>query len=741
LENKEAGNSSNIGNITYATFVRLEADGDLHAYTVNDTRYSQSSAIWQEFGSLFNGSSAAAAQSLNPCGLPLFCGFYGICDARKGACRPDCRFNGTSSGVYLEPRASSNSKLGCRFNNFSSDTIQSTREPDPAAGNCTMYPEQSNHSLQLGSSVIWGATYFSNAFVPPDHTNINSETCWGYCSTNCSCTAAFWSSQNGGSCFLIHGPVATIIVNDTSAENLLSNIGYLKYTQVLQPLKKPSPLITILVLVSVLVPAVIFAVLGIVVCWLCRRRAKKQARERETKNQTRETEMKNQTRETEMKNPAREREMEDALLNQSLTGSKPRRFAWKELHEFTHGFSDRLGGGGFGSVFRGAMEDGTPIAVKRLDTDDDGRGQQGNKEFLAEVSILSRTHHLHLVRLIGFCLEGAAHKLLVYEYMENGSLDAWIFHKSLSSDAGPKQSESPKHSESDQDLGPLVLPWERRYEIALGTARGLAYLHEECEERVIHMDLKPQNILLGPGFVAKISDFGMSRRVARGGPEESAVVTLMRGTPGYLAPEWLIDGAVTEKCDVYSFGIVLLEIVSGRREKDWRALLRQKLGMRGTSPCGGGLVELVDHRLISGAADSGRRVAKLLYDEEQAMRMVDVAALCVQTDPKRRPSMIAVVQMLEGNADVLMSSVPAYYMDDDGELELLPSAMDKTMRRSSDAAQGRQRQRSSSSTFFSSARMSSSAASTSIFSTSSSMKTKPADSHDEETSLLNAYRR
>ena len=214
----------------------------------------------------------------------------------------------------------------------------------------------------------------------------------------------------------------------------------------------------------------------------------------------------------------------------SATQFWARRFTWKEMHEYTCGFSDLLGGGGFGNVFRGAMDDGTPISVKQLING----GLQGNKEFIAEVSILGRTHHLQLVRLVGYCLEGGTDKLLVYEYMENGSLDAWIFSKT------PNVAPESEEIKADKKRRP-ILPWEWRFDITLGTAKGLAYLHEECEDRIIHMDLKPQNILLGADFFPKISDFGMSRRVVR--DQQSAVVTILRGTPGYLVPEWLTDGA------------------------------------------------------------------------------------------------------------------------------------------------------------------------------------------------------
>ena len=342
----------------------------------------------------------------------------------------------------------------------------------------------------------------------------------------------------------------------------------------------------------------------------------------------------------------------------SLEGSKPRRFTWKDMHENTCGFSDQLGSGGFGKVFRGAMDDGTPIAVKQLNDE----SRQGNKEFIAEVSILGRTHHLHLVRLLGFCLEGTTQKLLVYEYMENGSLDAWIFGKT-------HKDRSETDESTEKNMRP-ILTWERRFEIALGTAKGLAYLHEECEDRVMHMDLKPENILLGPDFFPKISDFGMSRRVVRG--EDSAVMTVARGTCGYIAPEWIKEGVVTVKCDVYSYGTVLLEIVCGRRVRDGRAL-RRKLYM--SQNLHEEVMELVDERLMSYGVGAAK---KKMYDEKQAMRMVKVAMMCLRTDRDSRPSMSRVVQMLEGKVEAVAISedyqemgllIPSRKMKDGVELE------------------------------------------------------------------------
>ena len=469
--------------------------------------------------------------------------------------------------------------------------------------------------------MIAGASYFSNAFLPPDHTGIEAQDCWeNHCLDNCACTAAFWESKLNGSCFLVQGPVATIIFNASATKEF---IGYLKFIVVPDTSSPSTPLLTKPIAIGVSL-GVFVLIIAMFVCGVyVHRRRRLQARRLE------------------------DYEIEKELLGDSLLGAKPRRFTWKEMHEYTCGFSDALGGGGFGNVFRGTMDDGTPIAVKQLI---DG-GHQGNKEFIAEVSILGRTHHLQLVRLVGFCLEGATHKLLVYELMENGSLDAWIFSKT--------PNFTPESEEIKAEKPRRILSWERRFDIALGTAKGLAYLHEECEDRIIHMDLKPQNILLGADFFPKISDFGMSRRVLR--DEQSAVVTIMRGTPGYLAPEWLTDGAITEKCDVFSYGIVLLEIVSGRKVRDWRAL-RKRMEMR--SNPGEGVMELVDERLMNYGMGGVK-----IYDEEQALRMVEVAMLCVQTDPRSRPSMSSVVQMLEGKVDVIPQAPIDYYQ----QMELFPS--------------------------------------------------------------------
>jgi serine/threonine protein kinase len=212
-----------------------------------------------------------------------------------------------------------------------------------------------------------------------------------------------------------------------------------------------------------------------------------------------------------------------------------RRFTYRDLKAATGNFKEELGRGGSGVVYRGVVDQGRVVAVKKL-----AGVEQGDEEFWAEMTVIGRINHMNLVRTWGFCSEGR-HKMLVYEYVENESLDRHLF----ATDRRP-------------------LPWDDRYRIALGTARGLAYLHHECLEWVVHCDVKPENILLTREFVAKIADFGLaklSKRDDRSGVEFSR----MRGTLGYMAPEWALNLPINAKVDVYSYGIVLLEIVTGRR--------------------------------------------------------------------------------------------------------------------------------------------------------------------------------
>ncbi|KAI6680191.1 hypothetical protein NL676_034072 [Syzygium grande] len=302
--------------------------------------------------------------------------------------------------------------------------------------------------------------------------------------------------------------------------------------------------------------------------------------------------------------------LEEENFLESLSGM-PVRFSYKGLQDATNNFSTKLGQGGFGSVYRGVLPDGTRLAVKKLE----GIGQ-GKKEFRAEVCIIGSIHHHHLVRLKGFCTEGT-HRLLAYEYMANGSLDKWIFKR---------DNEG-------------TLDWGTRYNIAIGTAKGLAYLHEDCDAKIVHCDIKPENVLLDDNFLAKVSDFGLAKLMTR---EQSHVFTTLRGTRGYLAPEWITNYAISEKSDVYSYGMVLLEIISGRKnynseqtsEKSYFPSYAFKMMEDGR------LREILDSGLETDESD------------ETVSTAIKVALWCIQEDMNLRPSMTKVVQMLEGVCSV-----------------------------------------------------------------------------------------
>ncbi|TVU01778.1 hypothetical protein EJB05_52774, partial [Eragrostis curvula] len=308
------------------------------------------------------------------------------------------------------------------------------------------------------------------------------------------------------------------------------------------------------------------------------------------------------------------------LNNTKTGGATITAFRYVDLQSATKNFSEKIGGGSFGSVFRGVLANSTTIAVKRLDS-----ARQGEKQFRAEVSSVGTIQHINLVKLIGFCCERGK-RLLVHEYMPNGSLDVHLFRSNNA----------------------IILGWSVRYQISLGIARGLAYLHESCRDCIIHCDIKPENILLDESFVPKIADFGLAKFLGR---DFSRVLTTMRGTIGYLAPEWISGTEITSKVDVYSYGMVLFEIISGRRNS--------------TEECTGGANDLVyfpvqvARKLVEG--DLGSLVDRRLHDDidcHQVVRACKVACWCVQDNESDRPTMAEVVQALEGLAELKMPPMP-----------------------------------------------------------------------------------
>ncbi|KAL1565981.1 L-type lectin-domain containing receptor kinase VIII.1-like [Salvia divinorum] len=290
----------------------------------------------------------------------------------------------------------------------------------------------------------------------------------------------------------------------------------------------------------------------------------------------------------------------------------PKEFSYRDLKLATKGFDSGriIGNGAFGTVYKGILpETGGAVAVKRC-----SHTGQGTTEFLSELSIIGTLRHRNLVRLQGWCHE-KGEILLVYDLMSNGSLDKALFESMF------------------------VLTWINRRKILIGVASALAYLHQECENQVIHRDVKSSNIMLDEGFNARLGDFGLARQIEH---DKSPDATTAAGTMGYLAPEYLVTGRATDKTDVFSYGAVVLEVATGRRpiEKEFDGR-------------GGNLVEWVwslhrDGRLMD-AADPrlGRE-----YDEEAMGRVLQVGLACSHPDPVFRPSARGVVQMLVGDAEV-----------------------------------------------------------------------------------------
>ncbi|XP_019182701.1 PREDICTED: G-type lectin S-receptor-like serine/threonine-protein kinase At1g34300 [Ipomoea nil] len=332
----------------------------------------------------------------------------------------------------------------------------------------------------------------------------------------------------------------------------------------------------------------------------------------------------------------------------------PKRFSFSELKDATKDFSEKIGRGGYGDVYRGKLSDGRSVAVKCLKN-----VAGGDSEFWAEVTIIARMHHLNLVRLWGFCAEKGK-RILVYEYVPNGSLDKFLFRPVL---VGGGSSDKTESAESESPISPQpepepepVLDWNIRYRIALGVARAIAYLHEECLEWVLHCDIKPENILLGDDFWPKVSDFGLAKLKKK---EEIMTMSRFRGTPGYIAPEWMRADPITPKADVYSFGLVLLEIVCGARNFD-----------QCTSKVDSDLWFLPSWAFDKvykemNVEDILDPRIKHSYDTrahfEMVNRMVKTAMWCLQDRADQRPSMGKVAKMLEGTVEIIEPKRPSIF--------------------------------------------------------------------------------
>ncbi|KAK4253940.1 hypothetical protein QN277_009383 [Acacia crassicarpa] len=417
----------------------------------------------------------------------------------------------------------------------------------------------------------------------------SKEACRNHCLENCTCVAYSYSPEIG--CMSWKGNLIDIQQFSTGGLDLYVRLAY-------SDLEKDRPTRKIIIItVTVIIGTLIIAFCTYVV-W---KRILKRS----------ETKSKNKQFFRLKKNKEYSEETEDTIVGELSQVRLPEVLAYdlEKVATATNNFdlTNKLGQGGFGPVYKGILQDGQNIAVKRLSR----ASGQGLEEFMNEVIVISKLQHRNLVKLIGCCVEGGE-KMLIYEYMPNKSLDAFIF-------------DPPNH---------ILLDWRKRFDIIEGVARGMLYLHRDSRLKIIHRDLKASNILLDDNLNPKISDFGLARIFK--GSEDQANTRRVVGTYGYMSPEYAIEGLFSEKSDVFSFGVLLLEIVSGRRisspsnNEDSLGLLgfTWKLWIEKSA------AKLTDPRI---------------YDtnvEKDILRCIHIGLLCVQELARERPNMSTAVSML-----------------------------------------------------------------------------------------------
>lgn len=528
--------------------------------------YDQSKVLLWQF--IFSDNSDANATWAVILGSDGAIGFYNLQKGRSVT--PEAAKIPQNSCDVPEPCDQYNV---CYFDNRCQCPIKSQFGCKPPVASTCNSSKTSVELFYIGKKLDYFALLFATPFLK---SNLNA--CKEACLANCSCIALFFEEFTG-SCFLFD-QLGSLTRSQEDSSGFVSyikiSIGKLNLTSNRNKRKEA-------IVIAIIVISTVVVVAGLLYVGNWYHHRKKRLTEFPLEN------------------------FEDDNFLDSFSGM-PVRYSFSDLCNATKNFSMKVGQGGFGSVYLGVLPDGTQLAVKKLE----GIGQ-GKKEFRAEVSIIGSVHHVHLLKLKGFCAEGA-HRLLVYEYMRKGSLDKWIF----------------KNNEEG-----VSLDWNTRFNIALGTAKGLAYLHEECEVKIVHCDIKPENVLLDDNFIAKVSDFGLAKLMHR---EDSLVYTTVRGTRGYLAPEWITNNPISEKSDVYSYGMVLLEIIGGRKNYD-PAQSSEKCHFPSYSFKmleEGKLKDIIDPKLDVDENDEGTVTA------------IKVALWCIQDDMQIRPPMTKVVQMLEG---------------------------------------------------------------------------------------------
>ncbi|PUZ70976.1 hypothetical protein GQ55_2G277900 [Panicum hallii var. hallii] len=551
----------------------------------------------------------------NDCDLPLQCPPLGLCSPAGNSstctCPPLFAASASTPGACIPGDGSALA---------SPASCQSTNSTAPVS------------YLALKSQ----AAYFATKFDPPTMAGVNYTACRGLCTGICACLAYFYDSSSR-SCYLVREKQLGSLYLSSSA----SALGYIKTVPQPQNGTRSNSKSSANRTVPIVLPSIAAFLLVAVIAWYaCWRKMRKNGKKKKAKS----TGVK-QMNTGRKKPPSWETGNADADDDENddevVVPGMPTRFSYAEIATMTGNFGTKIGSGGFGSVYKGELPGGEGlVAVKKLEA----VGVQAKREFCTEITVIGSIRHVNLVRLRGFCAEGSR-RLLVYEYMNRGSLDRSLFGRT-----GP------------------VLEWGERMEVALGAARGLAYLHSGCDQKIVHCDVKPENILLADGGQVKIADFGLAKLMS---PEQSALFTTMRGTRGYLAPEWLSNAAISDRADVYSFGMVLLELIHGRKNRGEQTENNVAIVGSGEemSDWPSGWSSAAAASTPSGASGSGDEyfpmVALELHeqgrhldivdarlegrvDEAEAARAVRIALSCLHEDPAQRPSMAAVVRMLEG---------------------------------------------------------------------------------------------
>ncbi|KAI5063665.1 hypothetical protein GOP47_0022212 [Adiantum capillus-veneris] len=556
----------------------------------------------------------------NFCDYPLVCGEYSLCNqtTRECSCAPG--FQITSSKPTCTAQDEPAKICSCPEIYLSMPTFRSA-----------CIPIDSAYSL-LPINVSFHA---QPSAVPV----VSQDACRRLCEKNISCNAALFDSNSSSCAFF---PILYTIALPSEDNIATGQVMFLKISSPSNVRGSKSSTTIIVISTSIAAGAALIGIIAFMVLW---RR---------------------------WWHPRQVRMKAQARFLQELSKLPPR-FSYRELQVATNDFSKRLGTGGFGSVYEGVLNTPTgvvKVAVKKLDQAGVSTQHIMDHQFKAEVATIGSVSHVNLVSLKGFCMEKNA-RLLAFEFMPRGSLDKWLYQpgqaEAESSSSGAAASNNKKDS-IPRSVEPAreILDWETRCRIALDTAKGLEYLHHQSAEHIVHCDVKPANILLDEDFHAKVGDFGLAKLM--GSDSQSFAMTTLKGTRGYVAPEWLQQATITAKSDVYSYGVVLLELLTGRRSLDPEHGHLPTWVMKTISAAGGNGTSTLN--TADGASNlsfdtiSSSLIQETIMDgclprnsvpTNSFQQVLMLALACVQAEPVDRPNMASVVQMLEGILEISYS--------------------------------------------------------------------------------------